>query len=75
MGKGMQPKKGYNQKAYEQNYDQIDWSKTRSFSKKDLQDMVVPYDEALDDLVKKSFGTDHKGVSPYDQNKNWERFD
>lgn len=23
MGKGMQPKKGYNQKLYEQNYDRI----------------------------------------------------
>jgi hypothetical protein len=23
MGKGMQPKKGYNQKLYEQNYDSI----------------------------------------------------
>lgn len=29
MGKGMQPKKGYNQKAYDENYDEIDWSKTR----------------------------------------------
>ena len=30
----MQPKKGYNQKAYDQNYDQIDWSKTRKKAKK-----------------------------------------
>lgn len=29
MGKGMQPKAGYNQKAYEENYDSIDWSSTR----------------------------------------------
>jgi len=29
MGKGMQPKKGYNQKKYDSNYDLIDWSKTR----------------------------------------------
>ena len=30
----MQPKKGYNQKAYDQNYDQIDWSRTREKAKK-----------------------------------------
>jgi hypothetical protein len=30
MGKGMQPKKGYNQKKYEENYDGIDWSATRT---------------------------------------------
>ena len=29
MGKGMQPKKGYDQKKYEANYDDIDWSSTR----------------------------------------------
>jgi hypothetical protein len=29
MGKGMSPKKGYNQKKYDENYDSIDWSKTR----------------------------------------------
>jgi hypothetical protein len=29
MGKGMQPKKGYNQKLYDQNYGDIDWSSTR----------------------------------------------
>jgi hypothetical protein len=29
MGKGMQPKKGYDQKKYDANYDSIDWSKTR----------------------------------------------
>ena len=34
MGKGMEPKKGYNQKAYDENYDQIDWSKTRKKSTK-----------------------------------------
>ena len=26
----MEPKKGYNQKLYDTNYDEIDWSKTRS---------------------------------------------
>ena len=26
----MEPKKGYNQKLYDVNYDEIDWSKTRS---------------------------------------------
>ena len=30
----MEPKKGYNQKAYDENYDQIDWSKTRKKSTK-----------------------------------------
>jgi hypothetical protein len=30
MGKGMQPKAGYNQKKYDENYDSIDWSKTRN---------------------------------------------
>jgi hypothetical protein len=25
----MQPKKGYDQKKYDKNYDSIDWSKTR----------------------------------------------
>jgi len=29
MGKGMEPKKGYNQKKYEANYNDIDWSSTR----------------------------------------------
>jgi len=29
MGKGMEPKKGYNDKKYKDNYDTIDWSKTR----------------------------------------------
>ena len=29
MGKGMQPKQGYNQKLYDKNYDEIDWSSTR----------------------------------------------
>jgi hypothetical protein len=29
MGKGMKPKQGYNQKKYESNYDEINWSKTR----------------------------------------------
>lgn len=29
MGKGMKPKNGYNQKKYEENYDEIDWSSTR----------------------------------------------
>tara|TARA_E500000318_G_scaffold46178_1_gene43580 strand:- start:558 stop:701 length:144 start_codon:yes stop_codon:yes gene_type:complete len=29
MGKGMKPKQGYNQELYDQNYDEIDWSKTR----------------------------------------------
>ena len=29
MGKGMEPKKGYNDKKYKDNYDSIDWSKTR----------------------------------------------
>ncbi len=29
MGKGMKPKHGYNQKLYDENYDGIDWSKTR----------------------------------------------
>ena len=30
MGKGMEPKKGYNDKKYKDNYDDIDWSKTRA---------------------------------------------
>jgi len=29
MGKGMEPKKGYNDKAYKDNYDGIDWSSVR----------------------------------------------
>jgi hypothetical protein len=29
MGKGMKPKQGYNQKLYDENYDGIDWSKTK----------------------------------------------
>ena len=33
MGKGMTPKKGYNDKAYKDNYDGIDWSSTRKNSK------------------------------------------
>jgi hypothetical protein len=34
MGKGMEPKKGYNQKKYEANYNDIDWSSTRKNKKK-----------------------------------------
>jgi len=34
MGKGMEPKKGYNQKKYEANYGDIDWSSTRKKKKK-----------------------------------------
>lgn len=34
MGKGMEPKKGYNDKKYKDNYDEIDWSSTRKKSKK-----------------------------------------
>ncbi len=34
MGKGMEPKKGYNQKKYEANYADIDWSSTRKKKKK-----------------------------------------
>ena len=30
----MEPKKGYNQKKYEANYDDIDWSSTRNNKKK-----------------------------------------
>ncbi len=29
MGKGMSPKKGYNDKKYKENYDSIDWSSVR----------------------------------------------
>jgi hypothetical protein len=29
MGKGMTPKKGYNDKKYKDNYDGIDWSGVR----------------------------------------------
>lgn len=29
MGKGMKPKQGYNQKLYDSNYDEINWSKSR----------------------------------------------
>lgn len=30
----MEPKKGYNDKKYKDNYDTIDWSKTRCQKKK-----------------------------------------
>ena len=33
MGKGMEPKKGYNDKKYKDNYDSIDWSSVRKNSK------------------------------------------
>jgi len=29
MGKGMEPKKGYDDKKYKDNYDGIDWRNTR----------------------------------------------
>ncbi|MDG1796999.1 MAG: hypothetical protein P8H35_00365 [Flavobacteriales bacterium] len=29
MGKGMKPKQGYNQKLYDSNYDEINWSKSK----------------------------------------------
>lgn len=35
MGKGMKPKQGYNQKKYEENYGEINWSKTRDKKIKD----------------------------------------
>ena len=33
MGKGMTPKRGYNDKKYKDNYDSIDWSYVRKNSK------------------------------------------
>ena len=33
MGKGMTPKKGYDDKKYKDNYDGIDWSSVRKNSK------------------------------------------
>jgi len=33
MGKGMTPKKGYNDKLYKQAYDEIDWSAHRKGKK------------------------------------------
>jgi|TARA_B100000085_G_C18245085_1_gene391528 hypothetical protein len=33
MGKGMTPKKGYNDQNYKSNYDSIDWSSVRKNSK------------------------------------------
>jgi len=41
MGKGMQPKKGYNQKAYENNYDSINWSSTRNKSKANDDNKII----------------------------------
>jgi len=38
MGKGMEPKKGYNDKKYKDNYDGIDWSSTRKNNKKKKDD-------------------------------------
>lgn len=36
MGKGMKPKQGYDQKKYEENYDDIDWSSTRKKSQDEV---------------------------------------
>ena len=33
MGKGMEPKKGYNDKKYKSNYDEINWSSIRKKKK------------------------------------------
>ena len=37
MGKGMEPKKGYNDKKYKDNYDEIDWSSTRKKESKKVK--------------------------------------
>jgi len=37
----MQPKKGYNQKAYENNYDSINWSSTRNKSKANDDNKII----------------------------------
>ena len=34
MGKGMAPKKGYNDKKYKANYDSIDWTSTKKTKEK-----------------------------------------
>lgn len=37
MGKGMEPKKGYNDKKYKDNYDSIDWSSSRKKKKEKVK--------------------------------------
>jgi len=49
-GKGMTPKKGYNQKNYNDNYDLIDWDKNRPLItvKIDKNTTGILYDETID---------------------------
>ncbi len=56
-------------------YQQIDWNRTPAFKIEDIKDMVVPFDEAISNLIQMSLETDHNGISPYqycDNSYKWE---
>ena len=55
----------YFKKKRKIHYQQIDWSRTPPFKIEDIKDMVVPFDEAISNLIQMSFETDHNGISPY----------
>ena len=52
MGKGMEPKKGYNDKAYKENYDGIDWSSTRKNSKGYMNSATKVHEDKRDKILK-----------------------
>ena len=53
MGKGMTPKKGYNDKAYKDNYDGIDWSSTRKNKQGYMNSATKVHEDKRDKLIDK----------------------
>ena len=52
MGKGMEPKKGYNDKAYKDNYDEIDWSSTRKNKQGYMNSATKVHEDKRDKILK-----------------------
>ncbi len=66
MGKGMKPKKGYNDKKYKDNYDTIDWSSHR----KNKDGMMNSKTKVHDDKRQKELDKEHKNEM-YNGYKIW----
>ena len=53
MGKGMTPKKGYDDKKYKDNYDGIDWSSARKNSKGYMNSATKVHKDTKQDKIDK----------------------
>ena len=49
-GKGMKPKAGYNQKKFENNYEQINWSKKKMDVKGEHEDLIYKNHKFIGEL-------------------------